>query len=103
MTTYWHEFPTDISSLGAFLQWVNGIMYGQLGLLILISTWMISFLSLKNNSSSKAMGASSFVTLLIGVFLYRIELISEIYALILIVILVVSIVMVRTESEKLGL
>lgn len=110
----WHELPTNytdpltggnttVTGIGSLFQYLNGVVDQKLGIVILIMSFVVSFLALKGSSSDKAFAASSFFTLIVAILLWRIVLIPFEYLLFVIIMTVVGILLVRSEREKLGL
>lgn len=103
MAGEWHDWPSNITGIGTFMQFADSSTNGYLGIMILIAVFVITFVVLKSNSSTKALAASSFISFIISVMLYRMELIDVIPVMVVLFILVVSVLLVRSESDRYAL
>ena len=109
MTDYWNELPTNysngqsVSGFGSLLHYSNEVTGGVFTMVILLLTFGISFLTLKQFSGTKALGASMFVTTIISILLMRMGMLSMPIVVILSLITIVMILLVRKESQAMGL
>lgn len=105
----WYEYPmnfsngTSVTGIGSFFQYANYAIDGKLGLLIMLISYIVPFLALKAASTDKAFAGASFFGFIISLMLYRIGLIPFAYLIISIIMLVVAVLLARSEREKIGL
>lgn len=108
---YWHKWPSNfteitsgqnvsVNGLGRFFQYINSDIGGYFGVSILIATFIISFLALKNYSGEKAFAASSFIVTVIAVLLMRINMVGLPLVIMLAAVTAVSAILVRNESQR---
>lgn len=106
LTTYWHEWPSNFSNgqsvdgLGSFFVYLNNDIGGYLGILIVFAIFGISFMALKAGSSTKAFGASAFITAFLSIFLMRMGILAPAIVIILVVLAIIGVFAVRDESQR---
>jgi hypothetical protein len=75
--TDWYAYPTNVTGIGSMFQYVNTSTHNMFGGLILLSILIISFLTMKNYPTSKALAASLFITTIFSIMLSRLSIISS--------------------------
>jgi len=93
-------YPGD-SMLGivTFLQYVNVLCKGFLGVGILIMIGIVSFLTTKQYTTDRALGFSSFLTLISAILLRILSLISDSVLFIVIIIYVLAMIYLIRERN----
>lgn len=102
----WNEYPGNYSGgqsvegIGSWLVYTDSVTQGLLGWSIILMTFVISFLSMKNYPTSKALAASSFITTIIAILLARIITLNPIFIMGLIVITVATVILASFEKPR---
>lgn len=106
----WNEFPGNftfggeaghsVEGIGSWLQYTDSVTNGLLGWSIILMVFIISFLSMKNYPTSKALAASFFITTVLAILLARIITFNPIFIMGLIVLTVVTTIMVAFEKPR---
>jgi len=94
--------PENMTGIIGFLQYVNSMTGGFLGLGFLIIIFMVSFLSTKSFTYERAFGFSAFLTMVSAVLLRFMSLINDTILAIFVVILVVAIIFLMKERSSEG-
>lgn len=89
------------SGIVSLFQLVNDeLMRGQFGIMILISVWIISFMSfvvVTGGDGIKAMATSSFLSFIICIFLRSMKIVPDLAILITLVMTALFIVMIKNR------
>lgn len=98
------DYPSNnITGIVTFLQYVNTLTEigetGFLGAGILIMVGFVSFLATKAYSFDRALGFSSFLTLITAIFLRFLNLINDVILFLVIVIFIASVVLLIRERN----
>ena len=108
---YWHEFPSNFTSLegvagqnvsgiGSLFQYGNSVVNGWLGMVIIMMTFAISFISLKAFGTEKAGAVALFGTAFIATLLMRIGLVAVPFVIMLWVAAGIVTILVRNSTNK---
>lgn len=98
MSTAWYSYPTNITGMGSLFQYVNTQTHSALGLVIILSILIISFLTMKSYPTSKALAASLFITSVFAIMLSRVGIVNPMVVIAL--ILATAVVGVWVSFEK---
>lgn len=95
----------NITGLVPLLQYINDLTYvngvAYLGIAILIAVFFVSFLATKTFTSDRAFGFSTFLTMIVAVFLRFLSLINDwVFALTIIIFIISLIILMRERSVE---
>ena len=103
----WYNYPSNFSGgnlsvdgLGTFIQYADEVANGMLGVAILVIVALLSFLGLRMFGTTKAGATSAFITWIISIFLWRLDLLTLPVVIMLSVVVAVIILAVKGESDK---
>jgi len=99
MTTPFPYPGENILGIVSFMQYVNVLCKGFLGVGILIIIGFVSFLSTKNYTTDRALSFSTFLTLISAILLRFLELINDSILLIVVVIFILSVIYLIRERN----
>lgn len=97
------EYPSNITSMVKFLEYINTLTevrgVGFLGVGMLIIIGFVSFLATKAYSFERALGFSTFLTLISAILLRFMNLINDAILFFVSVIFIISIIMLMRERN----
>ena len=97
------EYPGEggrsITDIIQFMQYVNTLCEGMLGIGMLIVIFFVAFLSTKTWSFDRSLGFSSFLTLISAVFLRFMSVINDVILFLTIAIFLVAILVLMRERN----
>ena len=89
----WWDYPTNVTGFSSYISWMHTISGNILGNLILIVTFIISFMALNSGFSEqpeKALTASGFLSSIVGILLYRVGMVNIILVYVCIFLTVIG-------------
>jgi len=89
----------SILGIVSFLQYVNELCQGYLGVGILIIIGFVGFLTTKNYTTDRALSFSTFLTLISAILLRFLSLINDSVLLIVIIIFIISVIYLIRERN----
>ena len=93
---------TNVSNFTSTLQYANYASGGSLGSLICLGLFIIVFISLKNYSTQKALPAASFITSIVCIFMFILNMITYYVLMIFVFLTVVSSIYALFAGESSG-
>lgn len=96
----WYNYPTNVSNLGELAVWANTETSGMLGNFIIITTFLIIFISLSyTTKSSKVLPVTSFITFIISVLFIRMAIIHPAIPYVLAIATIVGIFWAKGDTS----
>lgn len=70
-------YPNGTDSIIGLIQYDNTVTQGYFGLVVLIGFFLVAFLSLKEFETGKALAGASFLTGVLGMFLWLMDILAD--------------------------
>lgn len=83
-------YPTNVTQFGQLFTYANSVTGDLFGMLILFGIWVIFFLAFQKGRPSHALTAASYLTLVLGVFLWSFGIVGATPIIVLVVATLVS-------------
>lgn len=107
MSAQWWDYPSnfsnglEVNSTGTLMQYVNSVTGGHLGLMLLMVSGVVIFLSLKTTFSAiRAFTAMFIITFLLSIPLAMMEILSWNNTAIFGVLALISTIILRSDSQQ---
>ena len=91
--------PENMTGIVQLITYVNTLVDGFLGVAILIIVGFIAFFSTKSYSTDRAMGFSTFLTLITALFLRFLSLINDAVLLLVIILFIGALIFMIRERN----
>jgi len=102
----WWAYPTNVTGFGSYITWMNTVSGGIIGDLILIATFIISFMAMSSGFSEhpeKSLVASGLISSVIGVLLFRIGIVDILLVYVAMFLTVVGFIWSFSRRESGGI
>jgi hypothetical protein len=76
-----YTFPENISRVGEFLRWENSVTNNWMGNVLVLVVFVVFFIAMKNYPTKSALAMSSFISMIISVFLYTLGMVHPLIVL----------------------
>ena len=100
----WYEYPSNFSNgqnvtgLGSLMQYANYVVNGYLGMGIILLIWLLTFGFSLASGSRKALLVSSFISFMMSIFLWRLDILPIYIPIFLIIMVVVGAIFGKDDN-----
>ena len=92
MTNYTYPLPTNVTRIEHLLSYANGVTDSFFGTMMLITIFVIAFVSMKYYKTNLAFAGASFITAMSSYLFFILGLVSETAVLVSTFILVIAVI-----------
>jgi phosphoglycerol transferase MdoB-like AlkP superfamily enzyme len=100
----WYEYPSnwsggqEVTGLGTLMQYSNYVVNGYLGIGMILLVWLLTFGFSLASGSRKALLVSSFISFILSIFLWRLQILPMYVPIALIVMVVIGAIFGKDET-----